>query len=296
MIGIRRAIHEENKDIAKSIPTNPETFISQLVCSPKKCCNEECLECPEKAVIDPIKHILKTFPEVIFAKWVVVDGHNKNVELTDSGENIAELLQDMVRSSLKSHIYNFFRQHSELKCLKSQFREEEVICSVDFSKNYGNKQKHEIQSAYFGNEAFTLFTAACYYKPTGNENEKVVASRLVVHSVVIVSNDETMHQRNIAFSCNMKLLDYLKSINPKLKTVYFWSDGYASQFRSKYVLRSLSFYSFWLQVFWDYGEAHHFIGPHDGTGGKIKRKVYQHVSSGKVIITDATNLQHTQMN
>ena len=92
----------------------------------------------------------------------------------------------------------------------------------------------------------------------------------------------------------MKLLDYLKSINPGLKTVYFWSDGYASQFRSKYVLRSLSFYSFWF--FWDYGEAHHFIGPHDGIGGKIKRKLYQHVSSGKVIITDATNLQHTQMN
>ena len=141
MIGIRRAIHEENKDIAKSIPTNPEKFISQLVCSPKnfKCCNEACLECPEKAVIDPIKRILKTFPDVIFAKWVVVDGHNKNVELTDRGENIAELLQDMVRSSLKSHIYNLFRQHSELKCLKSQFKEEEVICSVDFSKNYGNK-------------------------------------------------------------------------------------------------------------------------------------------------------------
>ena len=63
-------MHEENKDIAKSIPTNPETLISQLVCSPKnfKCCNEECLECPEKAVIDPIKCILKTLPEVIFAK------------------------------------------------------------------------------------------------------------------------------------------------------------------------------------------------------------------------------------
>ena len=98
LIGIRRAIHKKNKDLAKSIHINPETFIAQLVCSAKnfKCCNQECLECPEKG--------------------------------------------------------------------------------------------------------------------------------LVAHSVVIVSN-ETIHERNIAFSCNMKLLDYLKVINPRLKTVYFWSDG-----------------------------------------------------------------------
>ena len=138
----------------------------------------------------------------------------------------------------------------------------------------------------FGHEAFTLFTAACYYKPTEKENEKIDASGLVVHSVVIVSN-ETIHERNIAFSCNMKLLDYLKAIKPRLKTVYFWSDACASQFRLKYVFRSLSFYPSWLKVFWDYGQAHHFKGPHDSIGGTIKRKVYQHVSSGKVIITDA---------
>ena len=83
LIGIRQAIHKENKDLSKSIPINPETFIAQLVCSAKnfKCCNEECLECPEKAVIDPFKHILKTLPEVSFAKWVVVDSHNNKVEL-----------------------------------------------------------------------------------------------------------------------------------------------------------------------------------------------------------------------
>ena len=87
----------------------------------------------------------------------------------------------------------------------------------------------------------------------------------------------------------MKLLDYLKSISTSLKTVYFWSDGCASQFRSKYVFRSLSFYPSWLKVFWDYGEAHHFKGLHDGIGGTIKRKVYQHASSDKVI-TDAKQI------
>ena len=39
----------------------------------------------------------------------------------------------------------------------------EVILSVDISKNYQNKQRHEIQNAYFGHENFTLFTAASYF-------------------------------------------------------------------------------------------------------------------------------------
>ena len=68
--------------------------------------------------------------------------------------------------------------------------------------------------------------------------------------------------------------------------MYIWSDGCPSQFRLKYVFQSLSFYPFWFKFFQDQGEAHHFKGPHDGIGETIKRKVYQHVSSGKVI-TDA---------
>ena len=30
-----------------------------------------------------------------------------------------------------------------------------------------------------------------------------------------------------------------------------------------------------MKVFWDYGEAHHFKGPHDGIGGTIKKKSLQ---------------------
>ena len=47
--------------------------------------------------------------------------------------------------------------------LKKKLKADEVILSVDFSKNYDNKQRHKIQSAYFGHECFTIFTAACYF-------------------------------------------------------------------------------------------------------------------------------------
>ena len=40
-----------------------------------------------------------------------------------------------------------------------------------------------------------------------------------------------------------------------------------------------------LKVFWDYGEVHHFKGPHDGIGSTIKLCVYD-VRASKVILRD----------
>ena len=126
----------------------------------------------------------------------------------------------------------------------------QAILSVDFSKNYDNKQHHEIQSAYFGHEAFTLYTAACYFKM--NEVSDVSYdndTNLNVLPAVIVSN-ETNHERNIAFSCNNKLLDIIRNKVPELEVVYFWSDGCASQFRSRFVFKSFLLYPRNLNFFW----------------------------------------------
>ena len=48
-----------------------------------------------------------------------------------------------------------------------------------------------------------------------------------------------------------------------------------------------SFYPACLKVFWDYGEAYHFKGPHDGIDDTIKRCVYNDVRASKVILRDA---------
>ena len=49
----------------------------------------------------------------------------------------------------------------------------------------------------------------------------------------------------------------------------------------------MTFYPNDLELSWDYGEAHHFKGPHDGIGGTVKREVYQDVTVSKVIMGDA---------
>ena len=46
---------------------------------------------------------------------------------------------------------------------------------------------------------------------------------------------------------------------------------------------------------WDYGEAHHFKGHHDGIGGTVKRKVYQDVTSSHVVIANTEHIARLQM-
>ena len=149
------------------------------------------------------------------------------------------------------------------KVPKKNLKENEVILSVDFSKNYQNKQRHEIQSAYFGHEDFTLFTAACYFHRAADiesfSSNIDHDSCLVIVPAAVVSN-ETSHDRNVAFTNNNKLISFLQEINPAVDTFHFWSDGCARQFRSEYVFRSFSYYPANIKLTWNYGEAHHFKG------------------------------------
>ena len=179
-------------------------------------------------------------------------------------------------------MYSIYRQFSELKYLKRNLKSDEIILSVDFSCNYENKQLHEIQPAYFGHETFTVFTCVCYHRSFDTEVMDDEESGLKLISIAIISNEVT-HERNIACHCNQKVIQMVQNkLNQVINMVYIWSDGCASQFRSQYVFRTLSFYPASLKVFWDYGEAHHFKGLHDGIGGTIKRCVYDDLRASKV--------------
>ena len=77
-----------------------------------------------------------------------------------------------------------------------------------------NKQLHEIQSAYFGHENFTIFTGARYFHESisveyGKLDEE---SNLVKLPVVIISS-QTSHDRNVAFTNYNRLISMVKDIS-----------------------------------------------------------------------------------
>ena len=62
----------------------------------------------------------------------------------------------------------------------------------------------------------------------------------------------------------------------------------SSDCRLQYVFCPFSYFPRNLELTWNYGEAHHFKGPHDGIGGAIKRRVFSDITTQKVVIQNAS--------
>ena len=126
------------------------------------------------------------------------------------------------------------------------------------------RNKNEIESAYFGNSTFSIFTACYYTKSLDNGGLKK-------NSIVVV-NDSKERNRTAALTC-------LK------KVVSVWSDGCSEQFRSHILYRLLTEdLSDGVELTWNYNEKSHGKGPMDGVGGTVKNIIFRKVKLGFVTI------------
>ena len=224
----------KQQELADDLPSESLALVELGVCSSKNypCIRGQCEKCPGKTAISSLCEQLEKLAHVTYLYWVT-EGSVVKKKQEATGEEMAAILENlMIGTKMRCHIHNIYRQFSELNFLKRNLKENEVILSVNFSKNYQNKQRHEIQSAYFGHENFTLFSAACYFHRAANIES--FSSKidhdfcLVIVPVAVVSN-ETSHDRNEAFTNNNKLITFVQEINPAVDTFHFWSDGCAGQ-------------------------------------------------------------------
>ena len=75
---------------------------------------------------------------------------------------------------LKEHILVKRVQNDAYNKHKAKFSDGDLLVHVNFTESYRNHQQNEIQSAYFGNQSFSLFTSCCYFKGATSENKSVV--------------------------------------------------------------------------------------------------------------------------
>ena len=87
---------------------------------------------------------LKPLPEFTYNKCVRRNNIYEKAILCESGVAVADQFDEIATKHFKLHVYNIFRQYSELKFLKRNLTDNDVIFSVSFSRNYDNKQFHEI--------------------------------------------------------------------------------------------------------------------------------------------------------
>ena len=79
----------------------------------------------------------------------------------------------------------------------------EALIHVDYSKSYSNSQQDEVQSAYCGQQSFSIFTACSYYSDSGEGNLTKVPM-----AVISKSND---HSRITELSCIVNIVNELKN-------------------------------------------------------------------------------------
>ena len=98
------------------------------------------------------------FNERIFYSWQKVDGKVQKTCLTASRRELVNMFNTQILV-LKKHMIVKCEQNNFYNNVKDNLEENEVLVHVDYSDNYSIKDQQKIQSAYFGHNAFSIFTA-----------------------------------------------------------------------------------------------------------------------------------------
>ena len=211
------------------------------------CVEGKCEECCESEFLYDVITTLQSTDEVVYYKWVSGPKFPEKIMKVGTGSEAAEELKEQTQS-FKRHNYSRIRQHTELAYLKdSIIGTKTAIIQVDFSENYQNTQRNEIQSAYFGHNNFSLYTMCVWYA----EGQEIKSK-----TFCLISNS-LMHDKFHALHYNKLIIQEMRQIVDGLQKVHFRSDGCAGQFKSKYCFYLLSLYPSDLEITWNYFESHH---------------------------------------
>ena len=104
-----------------------------------------------------------------------------NCTIAEAEEDLQAQLRPFSR-----HVYNIRRQFQELRHLKEQLSQDEIIIHEDFSENFQLKHQREIMKSHWSNESDTVFTAVVYYKDDNKD---------LKHLSYVLISDELSHDK-----------------------------------------------------------------------------------------------------
>ena len=128
------------------LPTDPHSIVEKFSCdsASEKCTNSKCRECESSQADEIIPHTIdKEKDKVVFHEWKKVDKRVQKVAVTIDKNEIMSRFNDHAKT-LKRDIYVKGIQNTKLNSLKANLKCDEVLIQVDYSENYGNKDKRQI--------------------------------------------------------------------------------------------------------------------------------------------------------
>ena len=123
-------------------------------------------------------------------------------------------------------------QHARfLESKESASEDGMAVMVLDFAENFTCVFQNEVQSAHWHHQQVTIHPTVVYYKCTK-------CSKVMTESVVAISDDLT-HDYHAMHEVTKQTLSHLQRTRRlALKSVHMWSDGCASQYKSKGTLQT----------------------------------------------------------
>ena len=183
----------------------------------KQCTSDNCEKCssrelcplpfnlPKESDTDSTSDSDDSNNLISFYRWETPDKHITKIQIRESFEEAAARFKKSI-VSLKSHIYSKRVQNRHCNLLKDTLDHGKILVHVDYAESYKNSQQNEIQSAYFGNTAFSIFTACCYTKSLDDDGG------LKKDSIFVISESKE-HGRAAAITCVKKVIEKAEEIN-----------------------------------------------------------------------------------
>ena len=197
-----------------------------------------------------------------FQQWTTVD----RTELISMKLSATEFIDLLIQKldEITVHLFNAPVQSAYLNNLKETIGPDEAIVLGEFVKNYSFIIQDEVQGYHWNKSQCSLHPSVIYHQ---SENALIQAS-------ICILSDDVTHDVSFVYKVMEAAVEFIKTrLIPDIKTIHYFSDGCAGQYKNQKHFYNLCFHGsdFPVDCEWNIFATSHGKSLCDGIGGTVKR-------------------------
>ena len=199
-----------------------------------------------------------------YSQWQTTDNgklQTSVVTVTSTCEEYKDILISAINVITK---YSFLAkcQANFLRAKKKSLKANEVTALGDFAENYQFLVQDEIQSYQWSKEYCTLHPLVVYF--IGSDGN-------IQHNSLCFISDYNNHDTNFVYKIQTILVDYFKENLLIVDKIFYFSDGYAEQYKNRKNFINLYHHQqdFNMDAEWIFFATSHGKSTCDGVGGLL---------------------------
>ena len=251
-------------------------FYDTFFCSEMtmECFSNSCKACKD-SFIDSIQGVCsaESHLKVVWYEWKEKGGRQHKEKQCGSLEELAKHISDIALEFFEHCYVKRSQQKAYTKCLHTTENDHQLaVIQLDFAENYKCIAQDEIQNDHWNQAQLSIFTVTVW-----------IAGLITSYALV---SDDLDHSKDTIVPYVDKILE---SLPQNIKKVHFWSDGPTSQFKNKFVAKSIGLLQkrHKMTIHWSYFATSHGKGPVDGVGGALKREIWTKVKTRGSMVRNA---------